>query len=151
MQNVAAGYGNVNQQKGLYSLTGRRLIGIGIPIINLSRSDDRLRFIMGIPIPIRQYLLNEQRPRVAVTIFFVWWSMLQRPYKIYPMQHANIWLYCAILAYLYSAVVYLPMSIWPVLLTLQCDTGDTAVFNWAIYMIARIAVKWPWRTLLKKE
>ena len=31
-----------------------RLIGIGIPIINLRRSDDRLRFIMGIPIPIRR-------------------------------------------------------------------------------------------------
>ena len=44
---------------GLYSLRRRRLMGIGIPIINLRRSDDRLRFIMGIPILIRQHLLGE--------------------------------------------------------------------------------------------
>ena len=35
--------------QGLYSLR-RRLTGKVIPIINLRRSDDRLRFIMGIPI-----------------------------------------------------------------------------------------------------
>ena len=44
---------------GLYSLRRRRLTGIGIPIINLRRSDDRLRFIMGIPILIRRRLLSE--------------------------------------------------------------------------------------------
>ena len=44
---------------GLYSLRRRRLIGIEIPIINLRRSDDRLRFIMGIPILIRRRLLSE--------------------------------------------------------------------------------------------
>ena len=44
---------------GLYSLRRRRLISIGIPIINLRRSSDRLRFIMGIPIPVRQRLLSE--------------------------------------------------------------------------------------------
>ena len=37
---------------GLYSLRRRRLISIGIPIINLRRSSDRIRFIMGIPIPV---------------------------------------------------------------------------------------------------
>ena len=37
--------------QGLYSLRRRRLISIGILIINLRRSSDRLRFIMGIPIP----------------------------------------------------------------------------------------------------
>ena len=37
--------------QGLYSLRRRRLTGIGVPIINIRRSDDRLRFIMGIPIP----------------------------------------------------------------------------------------------------
>ena len=43
---------------GCYSLK-RRLTGIGIPIINLRRSDGRLRFIMAIPIPLRQcFLLN---------------------------------------------------------------------------------------------
>ena len=45
--------------QGLYSLTRRRLISIGIPIINLRRSSDRLRFIMGIPIPVRRRLLSE--------------------------------------------------------------------------------------------
>ena len=44
---------------GLYSLRRRRLISIGIPIINLRRSSDRLRFIMGIPIPVRRHLLSE--------------------------------------------------------------------------------------------
>ena len=45
--------------QGLYSLKRRRLTGIGIPIINLRRSDDRLRFIMGTPILIRRRLLSE--------------------------------------------------------------------------------------------
>ena len=45
--------------QGLYSLRRRRLISIGIPIINLRRSSDRLRFIMGIPIPVRRRLLSE--------------------------------------------------------------------------------------------
>ena len=45
--------------QGLYSLRRRRLMGIGIPMINLRRSDDRLRFIMGIPILIRRHLLSE--------------------------------------------------------------------------------------------
>ena len=44
---------------GLYSLRRRRLISIGIPIINLRRSSDRFRFIMGIPIPVRRRLLSE--------------------------------------------------------------------------------------------
>ena len=37
-------------------LKRRRLMGIGIPIIDLRRSDDRLRFIIGIPIPIKRRL-----------------------------------------------------------------------------------------------
>ena len=45
--------------QGPYSLRRRRLISIGIPIINLRRSSDRLRFIMGIPIPVRRRLLSE--------------------------------------------------------------------------------------------
>ena len=48
---------------GLYSLRKHRLISIGIPIINLRRSSDRLRFIMGIPIPVRRRLLSEYSPR----------------------------------------------------------------------------------------
>ena len=50
--------------QGLYSLNGRRLTGIRIPIINLRESDGHLRFIMGIDIPIR-WCLSEQRPRTA--------------------------------------------------------------------------------------
>ena len=45
--------------QGLYSLRRRRLISIGIPILNLRRSWDRLRFIMGIPITVRRRLLSE--------------------------------------------------------------------------------------------
>ena len=45
--------------QGLYSLSRRRLINIGVPVINLRRSSDRLRFIMGIPIPVRRRLLPE--------------------------------------------------------------------------------------------
>ena len=48
-----------SQIQGLYSLRRHRLISIGIPIINLRRSSDRLRFIMGIPIPVRRRLLSE--------------------------------------------------------------------------------------------
>ena len=46
-------------RQGLYSLRRRRLISIAIPIINLRRLSDRLRFIMGIPIPVRRRLLSE--------------------------------------------------------------------------------------------
>ena len=49
--------------QGLYSLRRRRLTGIGTPNINLRRSDDRLRFIMGSSIVIRDRLLSEKRPR----------------------------------------------------------------------------------------
>ena len=45
--------------QGLYSLRRPHLTGIGIPIINLRRSDDRLRFIMGISILIKRCLLSE--------------------------------------------------------------------------------------------
>ena len=38
--------------------------GIGIPFINLRRSDDRLRFIMGITLPIRR-CVSELRPGVT--------------------------------------------------------------------------------------
>ena len=48
--------------QGLYSLRRCCLTGIGIPIINLRQSDDRLRFIMRLPILIRPRLLSEQRP-----------------------------------------------------------------------------------------
>ena len=43
----------------LFTLRRRSLTGIGTPMINLRRSDDRLRFIMGIPILIRWGLLSE--------------------------------------------------------------------------------------------
>ena len=44
----------------------RRFTGIGIHIINLRRSDDRLRFMIGIPIPIRRCLLSESGPRYRI-------------------------------------------------------------------------------------
>ena len=44
---------------GFYSLRRHRLIRIGIPIMNLRRSSDRLMFIMKIPIPARRRLLSE--------------------------------------------------------------------------------------------
>ena len=53
--------------QGLYSLRRRRLTGIWISIINLRRSDDRLRFIMGIPILlcICQVLYSLRRRRLT--------------------------------------------------------------------------------------
>ena len=47
-------------------LRWHRLIGIRIPIINMRRSSDRLRFIMGIPIPARRrfFLVNKGPCRV---------------------------------------------------------------------------------------
>ena len=45
--------------RGLYWQKKHCLIGIGIPIINLRRSSDRLRFIMETLIPIRRRLFNE--------------------------------------------------------------------------------------------
>ena len=53
---------------GLYSLRRRRLISIGIPIVNLRRSSDRLRFIMGIPIPVRRRLLVNRGPDLMHTV-----------------------------------------------------------------------------------
>ena len=49
-----------------YSLRRRNLKGI--PIINLRRSDDRLRFIMVIPLLIRRSLLSEQKPWLLNTM-----------------------------------------------------------------------------------
>ena len=45
--------------KCLYSLKIHRLIGIGIPIRNLMRSSDGLRFIMGFPILVRRRRFSE--------------------------------------------------------------------------------------------
>ena len=51
---------------GLYSLKRQRLIGIGIPFMNLIHEGDwqYLRLMMGIPIPVRQRLFGEYRPSV---------------------------------------------------------------------------------------
>ena len=48
---------------GLYLLKRRRLTGTGIPIISRRRSDDRLRFIMGIIIPMRRWNFTWYPPR----------------------------------------------------------------------------------------
>ena len=69
--------------QGLYSLRRRRLTGIGIPIINLKRSDDRLRFIIGIPILIRRRLLSEYSLRRwgqwKLTNFLNWQCSVYKP------------------------------------------------------------------------
>ena len=54
----------VSKTLGLYSLRRRRLISIGVPIINLRRSSDRLRFIMWIPIPVRRVFLVNRGPEI---------------------------------------------------------------------------------------
>ena len=51
--------GGFNKIQVLYSLKRHRLIGIGIPIINLRRSSDRIKFVFGIPIPVSRCLLSE--------------------------------------------------------------------------------------------
>ena len=48
--------------QGRYSLRIHRLVGIGIPIINLRRLSDRLRFIMRIAIPVRLCFLMNRVP-----------------------------------------------------------------------------------------
>ena len=48
--------------QGLRSLKSHRVIGTGIPIINLRRSWCRLMFIMGILTPIRRCIFGENRP-----------------------------------------------------------------------------------------
>ena len=45
--------------QGLCSPRRHRVIGIGIPILNLRRSSDRLRFIMGVPIPVKHSPFSE--------------------------------------------------------------------------------------------
>ena len=51
-----------SQFHGLFLLRGHRFIGIRIPIINLRRSSDRLRFKMGIPIPVRLFFFANRGP-----------------------------------------------------------------------------------------
>ena len=38
-------------------------LGMGIPIIKMRRSEDRLIFLMGIPVLVREYLYIEMAPR----------------------------------------------------------------------------------------
>ena len=51
--------------QGLHSLKRRRLMGIIIPDLKLRRSDDRLNFILCIPIQIRWCFLGARRATVA--------------------------------------------------------------------------------------
>ena len=57
------GTGEFSAQMASYaenvSIWWRHHVSIGIPIIILRRSSDRLRFIMGIPLPVRRRLLSE--------------------------------------------------------------------------------------------
>ena len=65
------------QALGFYSLRRHRLIGIGILIINLRPSSDHLRFIIGIPIHVRQCFSVDTGPglilpfkKVHVSVWF---------------------------------------------------------------------------------
>ena len=59
-QGVSCWKGRMNMLRAsIYSLRRNRLVGIRIPIINLRRSSNRIRFIMGIPIPVRRRLVSE--------------------------------------------------------------------------------------------
>ena len=47
--------------------------GIGIPMLKIRRSRDRLIFNMGIPIPVRRHLYTETVPRWLITLSSPWW------------------------------------------------------------------------------
>ena len=90
--------------QGLYSLRRRRLINIGIPIINLRRSSDRLRFIMGIPIPVRRRLLSEEAQNLRVTFRHL-------------LRWCSIWCYCLIFR-------TRKIQVWSFSMELQFDTSQ---------------------------
>ena len=50
---------------GLYSLRRRRLTGIGIPTVSWRQPNDRLKFIVEIPLPIRRCLVVNRGPGVV--------------------------------------------------------------------------------------
>ena len=52
--------------QGPVSIERRSFPGMGIPMLKIRRSRDRLIFNMGIPIPVRRNLYNETAPRVGV-------------------------------------------------------------------------------------
>ena len=68
---------HVSYHRGLYSLIRQRLTGIGIPIIDLRRSDNRLRFIMGILMPIKQWSSSIKASlfRLTTTKTLMTWSI----------------------------------------------------------------------------
>ena len=51
-------FNNISQ--GLHLVRRHRLISIGIPIINLRRSSQRLRFPVGISLPVERHLMSEE-------------------------------------------------------------------------------------------
>ena len=59
--------------QGFYSLIRHRLIGIGIPIIKLTRSSDCLRLLTRILMPVRRRLVSDWRPP-AVGIYVKYWT-----------------------------------------------------------------------------
>ena len=85
----------MHPRQGLYSLRRHRLIGIGIHIINLRRSSDRLRFIIGIHIPVRRHHYSEYRLSVGIEhrIFIMVKTVLilkQDPGHVYMRQWAFV-------------------------------------------------------------
>ena len=73
---------------GLYSLRRRRFFGKGLPIINPRRSSDRLRFITGIPIPVRRACVVNRGPgdpftKLNMVKFIVAWVRIYIHYKMW--------------------------------------------------------------------
>ena len=73
--------------------------GYRIPIIKLRRSDDRLRFIMGIPILIGRRLRSEYRPcRKYIEVF----QQVGASADLYGFERSNLVSYLVALAYGYT-------------------------------------------------
>ena len=66
-----------------------RLIGIGIPILNLRQSPDCLRFIMGIPIPIRWCVLMNK----GQGVFLYTWqgALISFPWDLNGSEYMILW------------------------------------------------------------
>ena len=66
------------QDKKFWENKENMIIFLKIPIIKMRRSWDRLKFIMGIPIPVRRHLYIET-PRLFIeplAILYLWWFPL---------------------------------------------------------------------------
>ena len=63
-----------NSVLGFYSLRKHHVIGVGIPIINFRRSSHRLRFLMGVSLPVMRCLLVNRGPAIPLYMFNAHWE-----------------------------------------------------------------------------